>query len=648
MNQCTYMLSDDRRCSNPSVPGTDYCTVHQLYAGMSAGNAGGGALAHFRQSSAVTARPSSIGTEPTYPGLFVDQRHILVGHEGLITLCSPEAGGDEVVDPRLLSLLTTISEEVPLAGRVTVMRLLHRRGYLVRVSTPDREWSGFSRFFDWLAAAAAHSNGRLYVGQEQHFICYRDRQAPRGYDTVAGPVALETLMLADETGQYHIPARELAPLPLDELLLHCVPVADSQPVALGESFVLAPQAYYRLLARYCRRHRLAYRLARFTDQQGARQVVFHLEDGRQEDETKILPANVIAYLSSLPFCQVLRLAAGGGSRKLLVPWNQALPGNAEHLLGVFPADCLVIVPGGQEAASRCIVPAPPFFAGDDLLVRGLSAAVTDAALPITAQDLQLEIPLLLVPDLGTHHSPAAIVLDAEEMAWVRRLLYRLPPMVFDDLRLFYGVDHGVLLGDGRSLVAVPFGIPLRRVRESNLYIPLAEKLVPELSWSVLAEVLDLKDQVVTLLTGAQCFEVPEDAFFPLSRFLVADIGRPSVRLALRPAAALPPLTWTMPPGEGPVPKVDEETLVQQELLAGQSALSTERQPEETAGVPAGGEDREKEIFGLRAEKLLREGDYLSAAVCFSLADDLSQAALCYQQAALALEARTDGDEDCKL
>jgi hypothetical protein len=271
--------------------------------------------------------------------------------------------------------------------------------------------------------------------------------------------------------------------------------------------------------------------------------------------------------------------------------------------------------------------------------------------------LRFELPVRLVKDNGPLLSTAALILDAEEVEWVRRLLYRLPSEAFSRYTVCIGQNHAVLSGEGMPLDLIPFGIPLQRVQDTNLFIPLRTRFMPDLPWALLAKSLDLKDGIYTFFSQEYRLDVPLNDFTPLAKALVADMSRPRVSLQLRPSHGLPTLNWT------PTPKSQrqrEASMLREqirELRQSEEANSfwqlRRNRPGASSQQPGSGNQRvivsldsparsAEELFKERADSFRKAGDHLSAALCYALATDTYNAALSYQEAAQQIKHEVTG------
>ena len=635
MGRCQYWINSQHRCPDRALPGSNFCRCHQRHLRvLTAPTISMSSWEKYRQPTAVPARPGTVGKVPEYPGLFTDHRNILVGKEGIIYLPGPqEMVGEEEKSPQLLLLLTNLSLKLRLAGQVEVYALHKNLGYLVKIIVTEANWEAFSSFYDHLATAAGISHGHLYVGQDPYYICYRDWQAPQGYDAAAGPVAIDTLMLTDKSGQYHLPARDYRRLSLTDLIMLLSPVIEPEAQKMTDVYFSLPRPLYQLVGRYLYNHHLKYRIAGLVDQWGREQVMLHLDDGQFPGSEHEFPRQVLTFLTDLPDCRAFRSLAAMDSRRLLVSWDASLAGKAERLLELFPPDTLLLFSSDPAMGNQCLTPAPVFFDNREQVNFSFTGPPCAGRKSIVhPQKLELSIPLRLTYDKKPARITDALLLDNEEMGWFARLMYRLPSRIFSHCRIFRGQEFSVLLGDGSEEIHVPFGLPLQRVQQGNLLIPRHTRIIPKISWPLLAGVLGLEESQMTILTAERHIAFPLDGFLPLSRSLISGFDPREIKVEVVAPEVLPELHWDFP-----------------KTMAAESArmIQGERQGEVVETLESGVKmfdskveialPGEKEIFRKRAESLMQSGDYLEAAVCFSLAEMPQAAARCYRDAALKAE-----------
>lgn len=655
MAQCKKILENGERCSNRAVPGTEYCEEHRRI--------------QFRRVPKVPTVPAPppeprpgkkkekppepppppewvakagiAGEKPAFPGLRVGARGIMVAPEGLIWLGEKGAEDQpESLFERLVRLLGFLSQEVPLSEYVSVRTLKGGAGTLISLVPPNPERVDLPRLYDAAASAADLGGGLLYVGEGRAFIQYRDGGAPRGYDAAGvKPPPGDDIYLVDREGTHPLSPRALVVAPLDDLLLRIAP----QPARGFEPpdvvFALVAPPLYRMLAKYFRAHHLRYRVSRFHSPRDETFTIFEVEPRPDAPTGTLVPGFVLSYLEGLPRCVVLTEVWAEKGTRMLVEWRRQYPCMPRHVVGAFPPDSLLLLVGGPDFYNMCVSPAPAFFEGDDLTLAHAPTPGRAGLKPLTDREtLPLELPVKLVDDPGPTPSTAALILDAREMGWVRRLLYRLPGEAFAYYSICVGEDRAVLLGEGMPVESIPFGIPLRRVGGTQLFIPLRARFMPDLPWSLLSDSLELKDDIYTFLARDFRIDVPFGSFAPISRALVAEPGRPRVKLEVHPAPGLPALGWSEPEPEPEMPQPGQGAEDEGGGILGRLGLGRRTEPVPRPVPiprPVTGQQDIKSLFLKLAESHRREGDYLGAALLFAMAGDKVNAGRCYHEAAHA-------------
>src|SRR5262249_33665348 len=235
-----------------------------------------------------------------------------------------------------------------------------------------------------------------------------------------------------------------------------------------------------------------------------------------------------------------------------------------------------------------IAPTPQFFDGDRLVDIHLPCTKVWKMTQLPADSsASLKLEVLLRPDNGLAPPIAALILSPREMIWLRQLLYLLPGEAFRDYILYQGEELSVLIGHNRPIEGLPFGIPLRRPGNRALFIPLRNRFVPDLPWSLLQEALALQENVYTFLTPDYRLDLSETLFTPLARVLVTEPHRPRVNVHMLTPSSLPTLTWTPPPGSAAETSPDGTKSAQSlanrdssngQAVARKSAVPTARRP----------------------------------------------------------------------
>lgn len=155
------------------------------------------------------------------PGLAQDARGIVVSTQAATLLLGLD---------RLVALLRLLSEELQLDDVLPSLRIelvrnpLGAQAYLLRLSCAD------SLLLDRLARTSRLCGAVFYVGAGKHFVPYRDRHAPLGYDAREPPLptspadAADYVLYSEASAQPFARVREVALLQLlAQLTLIAVP-----------------------------------------------------------------------------------------------------------------------------------------------------------------------------------------------------------------------------------------------------------------------------------------------------------------------------------------------------------------------------------------------------------------------------------------
>jgi len=654
MKQCEHYLENGERCSNQAVPGTYFCRRHGkiFFKPVTAeaneappqpdpGPAPTGP-ADFAAPDGPDSAPSEpdrravpcpAGRAPQFPGIRTDERGILIAPRGVVHLAAEAGPGTTDVFDRLVKLLGAMSQTLDLAGRVRIMRRGAAGDILVFVSPEGADEGGETAIYDAVSAAARLAGARLFIGTDNAFVQYRDHRAPKGCDMPGfqPPADSDRLALAGLRGVRTLPLSDFSDLDPADL---CLGIA-AQPVGTGGRpamvYVLAPRPLHPILCRYFQKHHLRFGLTQLQTPDGEA-VLFEISPRPDAPTGEAVPRFTLDYLSRLPRTVLLTPEIEADGRAVLVQWRHRFPLHLPHVAGLFAPDALMMLMGDGRAGLTAS-PRPVFHDGDRMVhVHAPRTAATQPTARASGPP-KMTLPVRVRPDKGFTPPTAAVILDDQELAWLRTLLYRMPRAVFGSYSLCQGVGRSVLMGNRLPVEGVPFGVPLRRVRDASLFIPLRKTLVPEPPWEILRAALEIPDDVLVFITDDYRVDIPASDFAPLSRFLMADPDMPLVEMRLRKTAALPELKWT-PPDRGDVK--DAPVSGWRKLFSGGKDAATTPREEPTAKAPetgAGFADALRE----KAGQCEAEGDFLAAAVLFSLLGDRVNTARCYQRAVSAPE-----------
>lgn len=430
------------------------------------------------------------------PGLLQDGRGVVVGSQAAILVVSLD---------RLVTLLRLISEERVFADLLPSLHIdevknpLEARGYLLRFACTD------SRLLDRCAAAAALSSSTLCVGADRHFVAYRDRRAPLGYDVVE---------LSTERGDYVLYTAtatqaffRVAEVALANLLsrLQLLPQPGGRFAAL-ESGALVENELWLLLPAG-----LLPRILRFLWQRGVSAEAAPPDplppptaNPSPNPSSNRLGEGGLALLRLRPrdvTVAHLRLLLELPGVRALIP--QSSDGELAVELGyVHPLRLptferlfdkgrrhLFLATAAGRFAEALSLPATPFLPAERL-IELFDGTGTAPLLPVVRAaafgdgPLPLRLPLRLVSSPTPREPPAATLIPWTQSRTLGRLLSTLSAPLLGDLRAAC-IDEGILLvGDSASLSCVPLG-RLFYAAAPSVLVPLGGELLPRLRGELL-------------------------------------------------------------------------------------------------------------------------------------------------------------------
>jgi hypothetical protein len=675
MGQCEKILDNGERCSNQAVPGMRFCAEHGRISFRKVQEAEAADTAppppaekektppdvppvEEEEERAQRAVPSPLGETPIFPGLRSDDRNILVAPRGVIWLtCDREDAIEADCFTRLVRALGMLSQAIDLhpangAPQVRILRREETEEALIFLLPAEPEAGNLSTFYDAASTAARLVKGRLYIGDRLSFIQYRDDGAPRGYDAPSFPSSRrqdDDLLLVAHWGSRRLALDAFHEASLADFAMQVAPAPETTAAALATAYALVDRSLYAVLARYFRAHHLRYRLARL-QRDGRELILFQIQPNPETAAERVIPPFILAYLRRMPRVTVLRDVSPGERNTILLQWRRRYPLHLPHISGTFASESMVILTG-DEYGNMQVHPMPLFLDGDRLTDVYTDQGNGRQLAPQPADDVPaLRLPILLRPDPGPIPPVAALILTGQEVGWVRQLLYRLPGDAFAQYRICQGKDRSILVGESLPIEGIPFGLPLRRLADTELFLPLRSRFVPALPWPILRQALDVQTGVYTFLTKEYRLDVAEEDFQPLSRTVMAQ--QRGMTLQVKPPATLPSLEWQpRRPARGE--KLPSERPAEEETPPekapwwdrwfggageGEEDAMKPRPPAETldvsesapAPVVVSEEGDVDDYLREQAQQYEETGDMLAAALCYELMDDEANSSRCYQ------------------
>ncbi|HTJ47137.1 MAG TPA: hypothetical protein VL463_33780 [Kofleriaceae bacterium] len=445
------------------------------------------------------------------PGVAPDPRGVLLGRfaillfptlEGVVSwlrMYSSEASLDELATGLAIQRVRT-----PLASRELVVRIPAVSSY-----TCDRA-----------ARLAKLVGGSTFTGTAKHFVRYRDDRSPYGYDAVdvgAVPAGNDFVLHGDELSQSY---RLEGEIPLATLVFRLsvrqVPGAKRLSIDDRVELLLAVQrGLGDGLIRYLWRNKIDAEVGLVSpkagsafEEQGRSYLLFRVRN---------LPERILELFLGTPGIDVFRPVSS--SAAVAVGW--AHPIDLASCASIFPPETFHL-----------------FFSGDrvDALPGPLQLSrIAD----LTRIDLELEkpkdpqqqtakpadpvaVPLRLAPALGPPRRVTGALIPLSQAAWLKRLVFLLPPPSLRGHRIAV-TDRGIVVVGSEGVDVIPLGQLLCELAP-GLLVPLGMDVVPRVSPDVLAKSLGHAAGVLTVLpAGAAPFQVAETALVPLERRAIAKI-----------------------------------------------------------------------------------------------------------------------------
>lgn len=394
---------------------------------------------------------------------------------------------------------------------------------------------------DRAAQAARLHRGRPFTGTEQHYVPFRDRKSPLGYD-LAGPEDLDTsnveLVLYGEAGADR---RKLGrKIQLRDLILGLSPRPLSEAEKLQETHhalvIRCEQGLAKMLCRYLWSRQVH---AQVSSAVSAKKSVF---SGRPREVQLVtceaIPRHVAQLLADTPGMAVFVPT----QKHLLVQWGFRHPIALESCGKAFGDDETILFYGGAQSdpkhagslagrTERLVVEEGAVDIKDlvDVTVRGKDGVIpppTDVT-PLGIESLDVELKLARLPRASA--STTALLIELDRLRWFQKLVYLLPAAILRTYEAAITEQHIIVI-NRRGVHGIPFGSPMTEMYP-QIFCPVGMGLLPRVDYDLLREHLQIRpDQNLTFFPedGAP-FALPIASLKPLSRAVVApDRARASI------------------------------------------------------------------------------------------------------------------------
>jgi len=467
-------------------------------------------------------------TRFTAPGIAADARGVALGRQGAVLFVAFDA---------LVNWFRVLADEVGLDDLLPSLAVSEVRTPLDSLSYLVTFHADSSYLLDRAARLAALLGGASFTGSGKHFVKYRDRAAPLGYDIDA--VSTEPADVVVYGASFTQPLRRVRDLSFEQLVFRLSPRAVARRTAGAAASAIDGPATWLAVAPGLARavltylsHNLVPCAAATVEPEGAGSA---FGDRRPAAARYLLvrighlPDRIRALFAALPGLTVYRAATDN----VAVEDGFAHPINLAACKSVFRADRFYLFSGGARAGRGVDVVALPPEGGGLPLVAGEKLVSLDfdlgevtaggqagAASARASAPPSVPVTLRLVPSGRAPRRVVGAWLGWEHAASLQRLVFALPPTMLSGCRVAALVD-GLLVVAPANLDAIPLGEPLCELAPAVL-VPLGHELVPRLDPALLEDRLGgTASRVIVFRRGASApIAVDEARFEPLGRRLV--------------------------------------------------------------------------------------------------------------------------------
>ncbi len=458
--------------------------------------------------------PISLGQARTHcPGLAADERGVIMGRR--LALFFPDVA-------RAVGFFRSYSREVSLDEILSTLEIkeaISERGG--RELVVIFEVAG-SYTADRAVQAARMHKGRSFTGTEAHFVPYRDRRSPLGYDLGGSDELVPDpgdLALYGEAG----PDRRQfgRAIRLVDLVLGLSPrplsAAEKDKETHARLVVRCEQGLAKPLCRYLWARQIS---ATVTSAASAKKSLF---SGHHREVQLVtcegMPRHVATLVSKTPGMRVFVPYQA----HLMVEWGFRHPIALESVGAAFPAETTVLFWGPPDKVEQLHVGDEAVDVRDlvDVTVRGREGVLAppEVTSAQTIESLDVELRLARLPRGAA--ATTALLIETERLPWFRKLVYLLPAAI---LRTYEAVIAGsyIIVINRRGVHGIPFGEPMTE-SYPQIFLPVGMELLPHVDYDLLREHLQIRPDlnIYFFPEGKPAFAVPIDRLRPLSRAVVA-------------------------------------------------------------------------------------------------------------------------------
>lgn len=436
------------------------------------------------------------------PGLSTDSRGVALGRYCAVLLPSID---------RVVGLFRGLSERTSLDDLLPALQILHvvtplkSREFIVLIPTAS------SHVADGIRGVATLMGGLTFTGSTKHFVQLRDSRAPLGYD-VDGLHAdkADFILYASEFTQTYHTQREVS---FSDLVLSLSLQRQRQDRLQPEESVLLRVApgLWRVVTTYLHRNRLPCEVS--ACEQESALGAFYLV------RTRLLP-RMEGLFSSTPGIEVYRLITDA----VAVQVGYRHPVELGSCTSIFDKDTFYLF-SGQRDCLDTVVGGLTFVDARSLvhLIGSSEHALTAAYTSVSSLE-SFEVPLRLVSAQGTRPPVRASLIPLDQAAWLKKLIYLLPPQVLQGTTICQ-TGQGIFLYSDSAMEAIPLGTLFYQAA-LGVMIPVGYELLPRIHPDVLVQHLDAGADALIFFCGQsrdKIVKLQRSDFTILSRRALASV-----------------------------------------------------------------------------------------------------------------------------
>lgn len=454
------------------------------------------------------------------PTLRMDSRGLAIGERGVVRFA---------VLPQVIAFFATLTQEQNLDNLASSMRILKVKAQTVGMEMLVEFPAQSSFLMDRAAQIARLMRGDVYTGKWPHFVPYRDRQSPCGYDAQRlrewsrGPVfyARSGALTFDTQGEVSFNSLmmdlNLERTPTKETERDCVIRARRGLRAPIQSFLIRRNIPAQITQLTAEPH------ARFDKAETF--FLFHVPE---------MPVRLYHLFDHMPGAEVYH----SSGRSLFVERGWRHPFALENCRRFLPDGSIFLFSGTRGAVDVVKGDRLEMVNVQDTQVRRLQTShesITPSAesfgqpnptlkgQPIR-EALNYHVRLVPAPPGASRGAiTARLIQDPRELGWLKKIVYSLPKTALERYQIAF-TEEGVLIHNPQGVELIPLGVGLKALFPS-VFIPAHQRLSPPINEEHFKQALSLDPaNLYVFPTSLQrAFSFPKGVLRPLMRYLLADV-----------------------------------------------------------------------------------------------------------------------------